>query len=184
LSGVLDIGADYWPNPVGFMPELGIASYVAGTDCQMPGNTTFYGNLFDTPTDTITVSWGGPNFRGLDAFAGFLLDDVMVVRAPNNGRGPGPDECPRADVACPIRGRLAGLVGTVRRRRGYSSVRCLLSVSRAFNPSESSSGTPRRPDPNDARSLASIEQPRDMGRQFLLQVGFGQPSQTRKFPVR
>jgi hypothetical protein len=79
FSGMLDLRADYWP--IGMMSELEVDSIVRGTDWMMNNPDTFYGKLFDQPTDTFTVSWGIGGY-GSDNFAAFTLNDVTLVRAP------------------------------------------------------------------------------------------------------
>lgn len=80
LSGMLDLGADHWP-PQRIFPELEVSSLWATTNWKGTSPDTFYGKMFDLPTDTFTVTWNYLD-GGSDNFARFNLTDVMLVRAP------------------------------------------------------------------------------------------------------
>ncbi|RKK02400.1 PEP-CTERM sorting domain-containing protein [Pseudoroseomonas wenyumeiae] len=80
LSGMLNLWADHWPT-VSIFPELEVGSILKGTDWKLNDPDTFYGKMFDLPTNTFTVNWNYGQY-GSDNFAGFTLTDVMLVRAP------------------------------------------------------------------------------------------------------
>ncbi|MBO1074167.1 PEP-CTERM sorting domain-containing protein [Roseomonas marmotae] len=82
LTGSLRVGAGYWPSlGNGLFPELEIAEIIDGIEWRYPGNSYFYGQLFDAPTNTFTVTWRDGT-RSADAFASFVLSNAMVVIAP------------------------------------------------------------------------------------------------------
>ena len=82
LSGMLDIGADWWPS-TSIMPELEASSVLAGFDWKINSPDTFYGKMFALPTNTFTVNWGVGGY-GSDNFSGFNITDVMLIRTPSS----------------------------------------------------------------------------------------------------
>jgi hypothetical protein len=111
FSGTLSVAALPLYDTSNFLPELEIGGYLDSLAWARPGATTFYGQLFDAPTNSFTVSWFDPLPSSFDALGRFSIGNAQVVTAV-----PVPEPASMALFATGLIG-LAGLAGLTPRRR-------------------------------------------------------------------